>query len=210
MFLLNNLKTCKETHRRNLRKPCQTNVLCCTLSLNGAVLSIIGTCCHMLQPGNRKDFIGCVKHVGNKAHTHNYIAYMHISSIHPPIFVPIESIDLSISSCIFIYFPCFVCSILFCVVCFSCICLSFKFYVSAYSSYSFDSSPEIIVYVVQKNQRQTVKPILYHTYQHYIVTYLAILCDLFGMVMCDTLKGCWWPPLGGSNGHGLNHLIYDI
>ena len=31
-------------------------------------------------------------------------------------------------------------------------------------------------------------------------------CDLFGIVKWSELKGCWWPPTGGSKGHVGHHL----
>ena len=33
----------------------------------------------------------------------------------------------------------------------------------------------------------------------------AIFCDLFGMVICDPFKGCWWPPTRSLKVN-LNHL----
>ena len=38
--------------------------------------------------------------------------------------------------------------------------------------------------------------------------FLAILLVTFlGWWKRDPFKGCWWPPIRGSKGHGLNHLV---
>ena len=34
----------------------------------------------------------------------------------------------------------------------------------------------------------------------YILSY-SYISDLFGIVICDPFKGCWWPPTKGSKGH---------
>ena len=39
------------------------------------------------------------------------------------------------------------------------------------------------------------------------VNFLAILCDLFGMVKWSELKRCWWPPTFGSEKITLSNLV---